>query len=407
MNELALFAGAGGGLLASNLNGWSTRCAVEIEKYPREVLLHRQQDGCLDRFPIWDDVNTFEGKPWAGHIDIITGGFPCQDISAAGKGAGITGERSGLWKEYKRIVNEVGPKFVFAENSPLLRSRGLGTVLKDLDELGYDCRWCVLGAWHLGGPHKRNRMWVLGYKRQLISNSKGSHQRTAREKPESDSRGDNAISDAALLRLEDKDLSFRRGKAHAPADSYHRWPAEPPLDRVADGLADEPHANNLIGDENDKEWSLSAMSTFISNSYLLDVWGNGDPSETPPGWEPEKQHLRECRGSLPIMPHEETHGAGGLGEGHDCTSELCHLWRQIQAEANAKGYALWKEGMPFRKWQASGGKAMVYVPRISTACPNRVKSIKALGNGQIPIVAATAWRILSEGLIEPAEVARD
>jgi DNA (cytosine-5)-methyltransferase 1 len=163
MNELALFAGAGGGILASSLLGWNTIAAVEIEKYPREVLLQRQRDGILNRFPIWDDVRTFDGKPWRGRVDIITGGFPCQDISASGKGAGITGERSGLWREFARIIKEVKPSFAFIENSPLLRTRGLTTVLQDLTQMGYDARWGVLGAWHIGANHKRDRMWILAY----------------------------------------------------------------------------------------------------------------------------------------------------------------------------------------------------------------------------------------------------
>ena len=163
MNELALFAGAGGGILAGYLLGWKTVCAVEIEDYPRRVLLQRQKDGLLSRFPIWDDIKTFNGKPWKGRIDIITGGFPCQDISAAGKGKGITGEKSGLWKEMSRVVCEVRPRFVFVENSPILTSRGLGVVLGDLAKMGYDARWCVLGADDVGAMHRRKRIWVLAY----------------------------------------------------------------------------------------------------------------------------------------------------------------------------------------------------------------------------------------------------
>jgi len=163
MNELALFSGAGGGLLASRLLGWTTVCAVEIEQYPRDRVLQRQDEGHLDTFPIWDDIRTFDGRLWRGAIDVISGGFPCQDISAAGKGAGITGERSGLWKEYARIIGEVGPQFVFAENSPLLRTRGLGVVIEDLDRMGYDVRWGVLGAGHLGAIHKRSRLWLVAH----------------------------------------------------------------------------------------------------------------------------------------------------------------------------------------------------------------------------------------------------
>ena len=96
MHELALFAGAGGGILAGRLLGWRTIAACEIEPYPRAVLLHNQKLGNLPHFPIWDDIRTLDGTPFRGHIDIVTGGFPCQDISAAGKGAGITGSRPGL-----------------------------------------------------------------------------------------------------------------------------------------------------------------------------------------------------------------------------------------------------------------------------------------------------------------------
>jgi len=163
MNELALFSGAGGGILGGYLCGWRTVAAVEIEEYPRAVLLQRQADGILPRFPIWDDVKTFDGKPWRGKVDVITGGFPCQDISAAGKGAGITGERSGLWSEMARIISEVRPRFAFVENSPMLTSRGLGVVLGDLAEMGYYARWCVLGADDAGAIHHRKRLWLLAY----------------------------------------------------------------------------------------------------------------------------------------------------------------------------------------------------------------------------------------------------
>jgi DNA (cytosine-5)-methyltransferase 1 len=158
---LALFAGVGGGILGGHLLGWRTVAAVEIEDYPRRVLLQRQADGLLPRFPIWDDICTFDGKPWAGKVDVISGGFPCQDISAAGKGAGLDGERSGLWGEMARVIHEVQPRFVFVENSPMLTSRGLGRVLGDLAKMGFDAKWGVLGADAIGLPHHRERIWVL------------------------------------------------------------------------------------------------------------------------------------------------------------------------------------------------------------------------------------------------------
>lgn len=163
MNELALFAGAGGGILGGILNGWRTVCAVEIDSYARRVLLARQRDGVLPRFPIWDDVKTFDGRRWRGYVDVVSGGFPCQDISIAGRGKGIGGSRSGLWTEFARIIGEVQPGYVFVENSPMLIVRGIERVLADLSEMGYDAQWGVIGADDVGAPHKRKRIWIVGY----------------------------------------------------------------------------------------------------------------------------------------------------------------------------------------------------------------------------------------------------
>ena len=163
MNELALFAGAGGGILGGHLLGWRTVCAVEWEAYPASVLCARQNDKILPPFPIWDDVQTFDGKPWRGIVNVVSGGFPCQDISAAGQGDGLEGERSGMWREMARIIGEVRPKYAFVENSPMLTTRGLGTILRDLAQLGYDAEWCVLGAADVGAKHKRNRIWIVAH----------------------------------------------------------------------------------------------------------------------------------------------------------------------------------------------------------------------------------------------------
>ena len=169
LNELALFAGAGGGILGGHLLGWRTVCAVEWEQYPASVLCARQNDGLLPPFPIWDDVQTFRGEPWRGIVDVISGGFPCTDISAAGKGAGIDGEASGMWREMARIIHEVRPKFVFVENSPMLTSRGLGRVLGDLASMGFDAQWGVLGAADVGAPHQRDRIWIVAKISNTIS----------------------------------------------------------------------------------------------------------------------------------------------------------------------------------------------------------------------------------------------
>lgn len=138
--------------------------------------MQRQNEGHISPFPIWDDVCTFDGYPWRGVVDVVSGGFPCQDISAAGKGAGIDGEKSGLRKEFARIIREVQPRFVFVENSPMLTGRGLGRVLGDLAEMGFDARWGVLGAIDAGAPHQRDWIWI-------VTNSNNSGSRIGHKKP--------------------------------------------------------------------------------------------------------------------------------------------------------------------------------------------------------------------------------
>lgn len=177
MNELHLFAGAGGGILGGILCGHTTICAVEIEPYCRQVMLQRQRDGILPKFPIWDDVCTFDGKPWRGNVDIICGGFPCQDLSsqsAVHHGMqGLDGSRSGLWVEFARVIGEIRPRFVLVENSPNLIVRGLDRVLGDLAQMGYNARWGVLGADSVGLDHKRDRFWLVAKKTEANDVSDG------------------------------------------------------------------------------------------------------------------------------------------------------------------------------------------------------------------------------------------
>ena len=169
LNELALFAGGGGGILGGVLDRkapWRTVCAVEVEEYPARVLIERMRDGTIaDPFPVYSDIRTFDGRPWRGVIDVCSGGFPCTDIAACGKGAGIEGEKSGLWREMARVIREVRSPLVYVENSPMLTGRGLDRVLGDLAEMGYDAEWGVLGANACNAPHRRQRIWIAGKRR--------------------------------------------------------------------------------------------------------------------------------------------------------------------------------------------------------------------------------------------------
>lgn len=157
MYELALFAGAGGGILTGQLLGWRTVCAVENNPYAASVLVSRQNDGSLPPFPIWDDIRTFDGTPWRSLVDVVSGGFPCQPFSTAPRGRNVAED---LWPEMFRVVDEVRPRFVFAEN---VLERPIERAMRDMRTLGYECRSIALDAAELGAAHKRPRWWMVAY----------------------------------------------------------------------------------------------------------------------------------------------------------------------------------------------------------------------------------------------------
>lgn len=212
--------GGGGSVLAATLLGWRTVCAVELDAGARQIILDRQRDGVIEKFPLWDDVRTFDGRPWRGTVEVVTGGFPCQDISQCGTGAGIEGKRSGLWVEMARIIREIQPRFVLVENSPMLTSRGLGRVLGDLAGMGMDARWGVFRASSIGAAHHRSRIYLVAYPNGAKLEGLELPQPSCADKKESRRRQSARAIDAALS-----------------ADDYTAMPRNPDvLARGMDGL---------------------------------------------------------------------------------------------------------------------------------------------------------------------------
>jgi len=307
LNELALFAGAGGGILGGHLLGWRTVCAVEWEQYPASVLCARQNDGLLPPFPIWDDVQTFKGEPWRGIVDVISGGFPCQDISAAGKGVGIEGERSAMWGEMARIIHEVRPRYVFVENSPMLTSRGLGVVLGDLASMGFNAKWGVLGANDIGANHQRDRIWIRA--------------------------------------------KWRGQLPHAQHDRIRWW------EQQSQGFEKE--------------------IAELANTECM-------------GWQERPSERREL--AEQEAPNQSDYCGEASGE------------RETSSDSECSGLERREDfGKQEVTWTRSGGSPIGHanwwstepnVGRVAHGVAARMERIKAIGNGQVPLCAATAWRIL-------------
>jgi DNA (cytosine-5)-methyltransferase 1 len=341
LRELALFAGAGGGILGGLLHGWRTVAAVEIEDYPRRVLLQRQADGILPRFPIWDDVCTFDGKPWRGKVDVVSGGFPCQDISCAGKGAGLGGERSGLWSEMVRIIGEVRPQFVFVENSPMLVSRGLEVCLSDLAEMGYDARWGVVGADDAGAPHRRKRIWIVAH-----TNNRGLP------------RQDVCKEQSWRGKVE------RTGKVRAESD-------------VADSRNVRGRGRPIANEE-----EFATVTGYGENTNT-----KGERLE---GFNGKEQHRRSREGARDDAwkmgtPLANTCGIGQQGQGQSWYSfdpASKKDWEAVESQHGCLG-DIWGIKSP--------------LGRVANGVANRSHRLKAIGNGQVPACAALAWQILNGG----------
>lgn len=370
MNELHLFAGAGGGILGSSLLGFRTVCAVELEPYPASVLLARQNDGLLPPFPVWDDVRTFDGRPWRGLVDVVSGGFPCQDISAAGKGAGIDGARSGLWREMHRIINEVRPEFAFLENSPLLVGRGLARVLGDLAEIGYDAEWLVLGADDVGAPHVRKRIWILAHDPHANGLQRPQQGEPFTGTQEPDGCSDNRLDAGDDVANSDNERSRRRVE----------FPACRPEPR---NVAYPPRRQDGGGKPGVMAGSICSRKSLNSAA------GAGREIPKPPclglqeTW-PEKQSAGITRICPDVSDSNEQLRRQGKQPGNREEIDNCGF-TVINAphQGDVRGDGEW--------WSAEPD-----VGRVAHGVAARVDRLKAIGNGQVPAVAATAFRVLLE-----------
>ena len=163
MKTMHLFAGVGGGLLADLILGHEPIVAVEWDAYACQVLRERAADGWFPDLSVWEgDVRLFDPSEYAGRVDCIHAGFPCQDISVAGNQAGVGHEtRSGLYREVLRIAGIVRPRYLFLENVSAILGNGLGTVLADLAAMGFSAEWGCIRASDCGAPHHRDRWFMV------------------------------------------------------------------------------------------------------------------------------------------------------------------------------------------------------------------------------------------------------
>ena len=341
MRELHLFAGAGGGILGGMLLGHTPVCAVELDAYCRKVLAARQADGWLPKFPIYEDVRQFDGKPWRGRVDVVAGGFPCQPWFTAGKRKGTDDPRH-LWPEMARIVEEVRPRYVFAENVQLDAMR---EPWRDLRGMGYRVppALCV-AAEDVGAPHLRKRWWLLA-----------------------------ADADSGALRdkkqrTERRRLDVQDGGGSEPG---HHGGEEP----VANTDSQRRDGSRTPGQAGRSELADGGCARADADSARL----QGRDSE-----------------ELPERASQRTAGQSSASTA-DADSGRREERAQRDLEPSAGQPAPQRDDAlrhgPWHWWQTEPP-----VGRVVDGLAHRVDRLRALGNGQVPMAAATAWHYLMEQL---------
>ena len=226
----SLFSGIGGFDLGLERAGMRVRWQVEIDPYCQRVLAkhwpHVQRYGDIQSVD-WGTVEP---------VDVLCGGFPCQDISLAGKGAGLAGERSGLWFEYAKAIEALTPRYVIIENVAALRSRGLDQVLGSLAALGYDAEWHCIPASAVGAPHRRDRVWLVAHAKS--AGAWCNYSRLRKRAGGISGRQAAAPADANSAGLEERNRINDTGRTRTAIDRCDWWAAEPDVGRVAYGV---PH----------------------------------------------------------------------------------------------------------------------------------------------------------------------
>ena len=369
MNVLDLFSGIGGFSLGLERAGMKTVAFCEVDKKCQAVLRKHWPN-----VPIFDDVSTLRGKDIEEKIDVICGGFPCQDISLAGKGAGLEGKRSGLWSEFKRLIEEIKPKYAIIENVSALRSRGLDQVLREISEIGYDAEWHCITASSVGAPHRRDRIWIVAYPRHRsgwdsITGSLGKDgERKLEERIRTtetiETTGSSQTSEAVAYANDSRSGTSRNSNHTKRSETIEGW-EEQSLNRSGGSSANVAHANdNGSHGSKDSESNCSrddGDKTRQNKSFQLEGSSNLG------------QNFQGSREEIANVSNSNSEGLQGQWE----------ITGRISKELQDISYSRW--------WQVEPN-----VGRVANGIPNRVDRLKQLGNAVVPQIPELIGRAICQ-----------
>ena len=338
-----LFAGIGGFSLGLERAGMKCAWQVEIDPYARAVLNKHWPD-----VPKHDDVRTFPPTHTQDFsVDLICGGFPCQDISYAGKGAGLAGARSGLWHEFARIIGEIRPKYVLVENVAALLTRGMGEVLGTLASLGYDAEWHVISASAVGAPHRRERVWIIGVR---VRN---------------DTEANSPCADSDCFGSHQSDM-------HVIGDAELQYEQ----DRVAGSVCCD------VSDANYK--SKSALPVHDVSRSGVPEFAGSDVADTN-GWRQQK------RSELHRSKIQQQTDASQRNDACGCRADVSNADRaRREQQRRAKPIRAKQPAVERSGWWESEPD----VGRVAHGIPSRVDRVRCLGNAVVPQVVEIIGRAI-------------
>jgi DNA (cytosine-5)-methyltransferase 1 len=377
-NGLSLCAGAGGldlGLMLAE-PGFHTRCFVEWEDHPRQAIIAGQRAGYFAPAPIWDDLTSFDARPFAGHLDTVLAGYPCQPFSAAGQRKGADDPRH-LWPHVARVIGECRPLWVFLENVGGHVSLGLDTVLRDLWGMGYTPAAGLFTAAETGAPHERERVFILAHCDQRYDHGRWARGPGRRAEP-ADGSGIMAHADGGHPGAEREQrggqLGFQPEGGGTGSDDLV-YPA-----RIGRGKG-----------RAQPEFRSGRGSAGIADGDLAHTGGTGPQGRQQPGasdeWHRTAAHGPKAeRGGFPLFPP----GPGNAAAWADTLATAPDL-----APATGLGDCLaWARDLATALEGQDQAQAKSRLRRMAHGLAARSRALRLLGNGVHPLAAGYAWRTL-------------
>jgi len=384
---LSLCSGVGGIELGFKLAVPSARTVgyIENEAFACSILEARMQDKTLDEAPIWTDLKTFDGRAWRGKVDCLTGGYPCQPFSVAGKKLAEKDPRH-LWPEIKRLITEIEPPICFFENVGGHLRLGFEQVANDLSELGYKVKAGLFTAQEVGATHKRERLFILAYRCDIGCNS-GSDHITKRHLQKNLNR-----------KFEENQQEWQRRITGTCQNCQN----------VAD--SEELISQRAMPKRNQDGQSESEIGS--GSSELANTKSNGTGKHESRIWQGIKKHCHKLANSECLGWRRRSDGMEGRQSSQiEASRSLCSCG-EIMGNTNNERLEGWQCQQPnqdqipswppsptsYEQWERIPDNLKPAIHKLADGMANRVDEIRASGNGVVPLVAAYAWRVLSDGM---------